>query len=254
MSRSNPTDHATNPATKWIEWDADKGQVRYYDKATKSNIVIGKTFAFMLLDELCVIKGWDENAESGIYSNEIRDTRGEILVVKHHKANRVIAEGLYSAIKDRIKSHGGKFCLSLYIAIKNAEGKLEIANLLLKGAGLMPWIEFRHKHRDEVEKQAVAITGCTEGQKGKVTYQMPTFAGRTISEAQQKEAYELDKQLQIFLASYFKRTKTVQTDRDPADPDQEPDERPKSSSDRPSSLEPDPSDYSTEHDNDPEPF
>ena len=35
MSRSNPTENAVNPSSKFIEWSGSEGKFKYYDKEKK---------------------------------------------------------------------------------------------------------------------------------------------------------------------------------------------------------------------------
>jgi hypothetical protein len=125
MSRSNPTDGARNPASRWFEFASgvDGGFVRYYDKEAEKQVALGDantggTFTLILLDELATVKGWHDASESGIFANEVRDTRQDILVVKSFKGGE-LASGLYADIKDRIVAVGGHFVSSCYIAYKD---------------------------------------------------------------------------------------------------------------------------------------
>jgi len=216
MSRSKPDDRIQNPAQKFFSWDGSEGQIIYFDKDLPvdgkekkgGNVPISGVFTFILLDELATIKGWHEASSSGIYSNEVKDTRQEVLVVRNFNKD-TLAEGVYKAIKDRVVSVGGKYCASLYIAYKDDDG-LKIGNLSLKGAGFGPWLEFAKKNRADIYKKAVYISGKTEGKKGKVKFQMPVFALKDITEETNDQATELDKQLQTFLASYLSRPKVQQ--------------------------------------------
>ena len=126
MSRSNPHENGlTNPAVRWYEWNGEHGTVRYYDKDAKQNVEVGSDFTFMLLDQLGSVRGWHDASESGIYSNEVKDTRQEVLVVKSFKGG-VLAEGIYKDIKDRINTLGGQFVANCYIAFKGTDGGLDI--------------------------------------------------------------------------------------------------------------------------------
>lgn len=213
MSRSNPTEHASHPCTRWFEWDGAKGGVRYYDKEKRENVPVGKKFPFLVLDRLACIKGWHDDSDSGIYSNEVRDTRAEPMVVKAFGAKQILAEGLYSQIKDRVGSIGGNFTCNLYIGYrKDKDSSLEIGSLIFKGAALSAWMDFEKKHRNEIYKDAVNITGSVSGKKGKVEFETPTFEIKQIAENTGEEATELDKVLQVYLKSYFSRTKVEQVD------------------------------------------
>jgi hypothetical protein len=203
MSRSNPNANAPNPATRWFEWSGETGSVRYYDKDLKENIICPLPFTFLLLDELSSVRGWHEASKSGITSNQVRDTREELLVVRAFKGG-TLAEGLYNAIKDRIKVAGGKFVTNCYLGFKHGD-KLVMGCLQFKGAALGAWMEFRKNHRSELFTKAVTITGATEGKKGRIVYKMPTFALKDLAPSTNSEAIGLDRQLQAYLAEYLSR-------------------------------------------------
>ena len=204
MSRSNPSDNGTpNPATRWFEWNGGKGTVRYYDKAAKQNVDCGAEFAFILLDELGSVRGWHEASESGIYSNEVRDTRQDVMVVKAFKGG-TLAEGLYKDIKDRVNVLGGHFNANCYLAFRGDDG-LEIGCLRFKGAALGAWMDFCKENRSSLYKKTIQIVGATKGKKGSVTFYVPTFQLADISRDDNDMAVGLDTHLQAFLKSYLRR-------------------------------------------------
>lgn len=184
--------------------------MQFYDKEKKENVKVEGEFAFILLDELATIKGWHEASSTGIYSNEVKDTRQEVLIVRNFN-KETLAEGVYKTIKDRVVAAGGKYCASLYIAYKDGK-ELKIANLSLKGAGFGPWLEFAKNNRADIYKKAVFISGTTEGKKGRVTFQMPVFSLKEIAEETNDQATELDQQLQTYLKSYLAQPKARQVD------------------------------------------
>lgn len=217
MSRSNPTEGAKSPSNRWFQWAGgdDGGHVRWYDKDAEKNVKIDGPFTFLLLDELATVKGWHDSTDSGIYSNEVRDTRQDVMVVRAFKGGE-LASGLYSAIKDRIVAVGGHYCASVYLAYKEGE-ELKIGNLSLKGAALSAWMEFKKAagtKKDANGKSlkayfvdAVKITGFEEAKKGATTFRIPKFALLPVSEATNDQAVALDAELQAFLADYLKRPK-----------------------------------------------
>lgn len=210
MSRSNPTDSATNPATRWFTWNGEQGTIKYYDKEAKKSVEVGSKFAFVLLDQLGSVGGWHEPSQSAIYSNEVRDTRQDVLLVRAFKGG-TIAEGLYQAIKDRAAVAGGQFVAHCYLAYKR-DTALAIGVLKFRGAALGAWMDFTKAHRAELYTKAVEIDGFTEGKKGRVIFRVPKFALKDLSEAQQRVAVDLDAELQTYLAAYLKRTKRDQAD------------------------------------------
>lgn len=210
MSRSNPSEHLANPSTRWFEWQGDKGEVCYYDKDAKKEIAVPLPFAFILLDELASVRGWHDASNSGIYSNEVRDTTQEIMVVKSFKGG-TIAEGLYKSIKDRVNNAGGDYNASLYIAFKSGDD-YQIGALRFKGAALGAWMEFRKAHRADIYKKAVRIKGYTEGKKGSITFRMPECVLIDVSPEAEARAVTLDTELQEFLSAYLKRNKRDQAE------------------------------------------
>lgn len=204
MSRSNPHENsAPNPAVRWFEWNGEHGNIRYYDKEAKKNVDVPLPFAFLLLDQLGSVRGWHDPSESGIYSNEVKDTRSDVLLVKSFKGG-TLAEGIYKDIKDRVNAVGGQFVANCYIAFKNG-GELAIGSLRFKGAALGAWMEFTKQHRADLYKKAITIHAYTEGKKGRITFRMPELKVTDTSPETDKRAVELDKAFQEWLAGYLKR-------------------------------------------------
>mgnify|MGYP001616162452 FL=1 len=210
MSRSNPSEHAANPSTRWFEWNGETGTVRYYDRDAKVNIDVGTNFSFVLLDELGSVRGWHDPSQSGIYSNEVRDTREHVLIVKAFKGG-TLAEGLYAAIKDRVGAVGGHYVANCYIAFK-ASGVLTLGSLRFKGAALGAWMEFRKSHRSELYTKGVCITGYTEGKKGRIVFRVPVLKVVELTPETNDAATALDKQLQVYLDGYLSKTKRDQAE------------------------------------------
>lgn len=210
MSRSNPSEHTANPATRWFEWNGETGTVRYYDRDAKKNIDCGVDFGFVLLDELASVRGWHDASTSGIYSNEVRDTRDGLLIVKAFKGG-TLAEGLYRDIKDRVNAAGGQFVANCYIGFKLGTD-LVMGSLRFKGAALGAWMEFRKAHRGELYSKSVRIVGVTEGKKGRITFKTPVFRVVELTPETHEAAILLDRQLQDYLNGYLSQTKRDQAD------------------------------------------
>ena len=165
MSRSNPSENGSlNPSVRWFEWNGEQGVIRYYDKEAKKNVEVGSDFTFILLDQLGSVRGWHDASDSGIYSNEVKDSTQEALVVKAFKGG-LLAEGIYRDIKDRIKSMGGSYTASCYIAFKDA-GELKIGVLRLKGSTLGAWMEFTKAHRADLYTESRPHQGLHGREKG----------------------------------------------------------------------------------------
>jgi len=210
MSRSNPTEHSQHPCTRWFEWDGSNGGLRYYDKSAKQNIEVPDGFTFILLDQLATVKGWHDASDSGIYANEVRDTKQEVLIVKAFKAG-TIAEGFYASIRDRVNAFGGYYMANLYIAYRGENG-LALGSLHFKGAALSVWMEFQKANRSDLYKKSIQIKGHTEGKKGKIVFRTPKFFIREITPETDAAATELDRGLQTYLKTYLSRTKSEQVE------------------------------------------
>lgn len=211
MSRSNPSLNAPNPAVRWYEWNGETGLVRYYDKEKKENIDVPLPFTFLLLDELASVRGWHDPSQSGIYSNEVRDTTKDVLVVKSFKGG-VLAEGYYKAIKDRVNTQGGQFVANCYVASKLNGSGLVLCSIRFKGAALGAWMEFRKQHRAALYEQAIRIVGFKEGKKGRIVFRVPTFELKDVSAETNNQALALDRTLQGYLDGYLQRKTQDQAD------------------------------------------
>lgn len=205
MSRSNPNTGSSNPSTRWHEWAGDKGSIKYYDKAAQANVEVKLPFTFILLDETATVKGWHDASESGIYANEVRDTRQEALVVRAFKGGE-LASGVYASIRDRVGSVGGHFVANLYIAYRDGS-EMKIGSLQFKGAALKQWMEYRKMSRKDLYDKAILIKDAAKGKKGSITFYTPNFSSVALQEASNVKALELDKELQEYLKAYFSRTK-----------------------------------------------
>jgi hypothetical protein len=213
MSRSNPNDHLSNPSTRWFEWNGEKGEVRYYDRDSKANIDVPLPFTFLLLDEVATVRGWNDQSSSGIYSNEIRDTTTDVLVVKAFKGG-VLAEGKYRDIKKDITAAGGKYVASCYLAYKNPQDETGYAlgNIQFKGASLGAWLEFRKQAGGNRYTKAIRIEGFSEGKKGRVVFRVPVFVLADVGAEANFRAKALDEELQAFLTVYMQRNKRDQAE------------------------------------------
>jgi hypothetical protein len=200
MSRSNPTT-AANPAHRFFEWKAEKGELQYYDKEKKENIPVKLPFSFLILDEVSQVGGGIKvnGKYEGYWSNAVKNLNTQIITVK--SKGGIVAQGLYAELKERKGLHYEK---GLYIAFHGDNGDLVIGFLKFKGSSLGAWFEFTKAHRD-LCKGAFTIKSRSEvieGDKG--DYYTPIFTHKLdISEESDQAAIDLDRQLQEYLTAYF---------------------------------------------------
>lgn len=220
MSRSKPSTQGTSPCTRYFKIGSGDGNVTYYDKQQEKTVTVGPRFQFLLLDELASVGGWHEPSQSGIYSNEVRDTRNEVLRVRTF-AGQSLASGKYQDIREKIAVAGGKYVASCYIAYKDDAGKLALGNIQFKGSSLSHWMDFKKECRTvEVDGKrvkayfadAIRIDGFKKAKKGSTNYFTPIFATVPVPEEVNEMANALDAQLQEYLGEYLARPVAAQAD------------------------------------------
>lgn len=194
MSLSKPQARST-PAQRFFKIRASTGDVAWYDKGEGRERGVSLPFKFIVLDILTTIKGFHETSNSGIWSNEIRSTRSEGLIVRAKSG--VIAEGTYDEIKHKVKAQGGKFAHSVYIAYSQ-DDEWTLGNINFAGAAVSAWFDFRQNRNLDTDP-GVAITGFSEEKKGRAEYFVPTFAGWQVDPADLESATHLDGVLQAYL-------------------------------------------------------
>lgn len=201
MSLSNNTD-LTNVATRFFEWSSQDQKVKWYDKEAKTNVLVELPFTFIVLDMLSTVKGFSDTDQSGIWANEVRDTRKDTLTVRTAKGIR--AQGLYQDVKTL---EGARYCRSVYIAYKNEDDKLVIGNFQMHGICNSEFIEFTKSHKPY--GIAIQVVGADQRKKGTNTFYAPVFKAVPISDATLAEAIELDKQVQEYLTQYLGRKQEI---------------------------------------------
>jgi hypothetical protein len=195
MSRS-ATSVSSNPSTRWFEWSGSTGQLKYWDKDKQENVFVDLPFTFLILDQLSAVSGYSDDTASGIWSNEVRDLRTELLTVR--TKHGIVGKGLYDEVKN-IK--GARFTKSVYIAYY--EGKeLKLGHFKVVGSALGAWIEF--SKGKNLYNGAVTVAGKTAAKKGTTKYFVPVFEVKeSVSEETEEKAKALDRQLQEYLNDYF---------------------------------------------------
>ena len=210
-----------NPSKRWFKWAGSTGTISYYDKEAKENVEVGFPFTFLLLDVFSTIKGFNEGAREGIYSNEVKDLSKDILTVKSGK--EVIARGLYKDIKDTVVSKGGGYAQSCYIAFKE-EGELVVGNFMMAGSSfgggvhkpadknmkdieIGGWMAFCKANKNELYTKAIVLENKDDRicVNGATKFYAPKFRLKDIDPETDKKAIELTQVLKAYMAEYFKQ-------------------------------------------------
>lgn len=208
MSRSNPTVDMRNPAVRFMEWSGSKGAITYYDKEKEEVIEVKLPFSFLILDQLNTITGFIETLNTGVWSNEVRDTRTDKLIVKTKMG--IMRVALYEDLKDII-AKGAKFAKSIYIAFFDDNNVLQIGHLKFWGSAFSAWMDFMKKvSDDQLYKFAITVAGGKKKKKGTNTYFEPVFKLRKVSDETNAEAEALDVKLQTYLRMYLNQPVEVE--------------------------------------------
>lgn len=193
MSLSTP--QITNPATRFFKWKGGDGKLVYWDKEQEKEVTVSLPFKFVVLDQLTTIRGWSDKYEGQIFSNEVRSTKRDILYVRAKGGD--IASGTYENAKDAIKSAGGKYARSVYIAFED-DGTYKIGNITWAGASVTDWFDMMK--RVDVGATGVVLASASNPQKkGATTFFVPVFDSWSIPADTFEVAVELDRELQKFL-------------------------------------------------------
>lgn len=199
MSRINhsKSNESTNPTTKYLSWGSNKKKFTYYDGT--SDVDVDLPFKFLFLQHYHTIKGWNDESDSRIYSNEVYYIGSEPLSVKSFKGKR-IAEGLYSDIKASVISAGGKYHRSVYVMLEDGS----IANLSFKGAVVKEWTDFFDKSKHLLDNQWVEIKTFEDKKKGSIKFTTPTFEiGANLTKSETAQADDAAAIFQEYINKYF---------------------------------------------------
>lgn len=207
MSRS--VDIKENPCKKYLEWNSDNGEFTWYDKEAKTKVAVALPIEFLVLDELTTIKGFYEKENAGVWSNEVKNIKEQILNVRT-KSGKILS-GLYEEIKPSLEGFGANYTRSLYVAVNTDEG-FEIWNFQLKGAAFSGWLDFVKEAKKKIYSEKTVCHSFRNEKKGKVTFTIPEFKSVSCTEEENEAAKSLDRELQEYLTYYFNRDKEEKKD------------------------------------------
>lgn len=170
-----------SPVVRYYEWKSDEKKFGFYDKESGENKLVMPLKVAFLTTRACV-RGWHDETESGIYSNEVRNTAQETLNVYSSKPNKagnnLLATGIYKEIKGNLA--GGHYEKVVYAY----EFGVGVVKINLKGSGLMAYSTFEKEVGKKTFDFMIEVKSATSAKKGKVNYSTPDF---TLGEALTKE-------------------------------------------------------------------
>jgi hypothetical protein len=209
MSRSNPQVNLTNPATRFFQWRADKGELSYYDRDLKQSIDVPFPFRFLVRDVLAMAGGGTKKFNEYVkyFSNMVRphNLKKEAFTVRSRTGKHTVTEatGYWGDIKPKLQ--GVKFVNAIFCAFYDENKTLQIGMLKLQGAAGAAWFDF-NKGRGTCSG-VHTISGRSEPlQNGNITYYQPVFSwSDKVSDETNNSALDLDVQLQAYLNAYFEQ-------------------------------------------------
>lgn len=198
----NKNEGSKNPAVKFLEWKSNQKCFGYYDKEKGKDVLIPLPIKFQFMEEFHTIKGYHEESESSIYSNEIK-TMQEELTVRSFKLKEPIAKGLYNDIKHQVKAAGGKYGKSIYALLND-----EIVNFQLYGASISPFILYTSGdkktnlkgHSHLLESNFIEVKDFVNKKKGSNKYTEPVFS---LGDAYNTEEYNTVSNKYLEVSNYF---------------------------------------------------
>ena len=204
MSLSNQQASLDNPIKFHAEWKGGNGEWRLYNFQTEEVSFTKKNFSVLILDEYIGVRGYDSTAESGIISNNIKNSAGVVTV--RNKKNMQLDEGPYSEVKLRMKSYGGKYAKVLYgvLLVKGKPTDLIVIDVV--GSASQEYMD-KFKPMKSYNSVGMVITfGANPEQqkKGATKYYIPTMEfERSVDDAVKAECVTIDSDtLQPYLAQF----------------------------------------------------
>lgn len=188
-----------NPSTRFMEWKSNDKSFSYWDKAAKKEVVQALPFKFLVLDELHTLGGWNDASSSRIFSNEVKYIGKQEMTVKAFKGG-IIAKGVYTDIKNKVKDAKGHYLKSIYIMLEDGS----LANVKLKGSAVKGWGEFTKANRSKLASNWVEINKAIEGKKGTVKFTTPDFTvGAVLTPNEESDADKCFDSLEAYLKTYL---------------------------------------------------
>lgn len=188
-----------NPVEYRVTWSGSKGLWVVYDTESKEKYEMAE-ISFIPLEVLNTVKGWDGKTETGIYSNEIKNTKTQEFNVR--SGNGTICQGLWNDIKFEVKAKGGKWANVAYaLLVGKKENKL--ATITFVGSSVGVWIDAKGRkgaHMYKCGKNA-EVFKTPKGDE----YYKPTIEMQPITADQKQEAIEAYQPLAEFFASRKER-------------------------------------------------
>ena len=206
----NISSAAKSPVKKFVEYKGGDGRFEYYDKEEKKRFPISLPARFIVLDDKRItVTGFNDDSNSGIYSNEVGNI-SKPLRVRVHKGG-TLAEGPWEKIKDKVtsKSAGGRFCKPVYGIMKTEVSEehpdgFEYVCFKFDGAAIGAWFDFQGQ--TNLMNYAVEIADeFVPAKKGGVNYNIPVFRAVKLTPESEAIADKMADPLEEYFKGYDSR-------------------------------------------------
>lgn len=186
------------PISGYIRFSGSEGVWTYYESESKTNYNFTELNA-VLVDVRSSITGWNEETNSRIYSNLVKNTRQTPMRVMGG-AGGELANGLYNDIKDEVKKKGGRFATNLFALVEIDDTYVPVM-ITLSGGALGEWMNLT-KNLDfgDLFSNQVKMTIGEQHRKGAVKYYLPKFEMTELSDDIREQADRFDHEV---LQPYF---------------------------------------------------
>lgn len=180
----------TSPINNHLEWKSKLSQFEMYVKDMDQKVTLVPN-DFILLDDRFTVKGWDDKANGGIWSNSIKRLDQEEL--KIYSKGGLLYEGLYN--REKIEEFGGKAYKELVVLEWGLVNSYEF-----KGAAMFQVNESLKEI--DTNNYKVEYDGVENKKKGSVSYSVALFKqGKEITKEERNEAIEKVGQLKEYFNS-----------------------------------------------------
>ncbi len=130
-----------NPASLVFSWFSEVGKWGFVDTLANRTVLCHHPMHIMVLEVLHTLRGYSHQHQSGLYANEVRSLKHQVLCVKASNGSE-IACGLYHDIKPLITKSGAEYYKSVYAILFNRmlePGYAQIINIRMNDLALKSW-------------------------------------------------------------------------------------------------------------------
>ena len=204
-----------SPVVRYYTWGSEKKSFKYYDKVEGADKLVFP-LSFVFLTSRATVRGWNDETESSVYANLVKNSGKEILTVKSTKPNKsgntLLATGIYRDIKGNLG--GGHFEKVVF----GYEEGVGIIQLNIKGSGLSAFSNFEKENKNLFDNY-LTVNTFEELKKGATKYSVPNFVlGEKVTEQTDTLANEAYKVLDKY---FIEKNKDKEAGRDEYEADHE---------------------------------